>query len=96
MDGTLSSEYGSTNETDRLYQKQSRTASTSNERYGPILDAMNITIDKTATLIALTKASKRIWGKDREFIIALIGQIATNGKRNSNATESNRQRASSS
>lgn len=67
---------------DYVYHSQSdsnRKPSKEHEKVHPLLDAMNITIDKHGTLMALLKASKRVWGKDRDFIRALIGQIGTNG-----------------
>jgi hypothetical protein len=66
----------------RIYTTKSRVGpKAARTQQTVILDAMNITIDKHATLLALNSARKRMWGKDKEVIIALIGQIGTNGGR---------------
>lgn len=83
MERTFASAARSQRETDYVHQSKPKphfVVIETHKEIHPILDAMNITIDKNAVLEALNKARKRVWGKDREALVVLIGQIATNGK----------------
>jgi hypothetical protein len=80
MEQTAGSTSGSQQGADNLHRKK---PCSSNAAFGannsPILDAMNITLDKQPTIIALFKAKRWLFGKDKDLINELIIQIGTHG-----------------